>query len=105
MTAFSPIAASDDADELNQLRRAVAGTCWTLGIAARARKSDSLHVHAVRRLALRAVLDAAAGGARHAHELKLHALRSLHPILGGGFSREALMALCESALRDCGARP
>jgi hypothetical protein len=85
MTAFSPIAASDDADEI--LQRAVAGTCWTLGIAARARKSDSLHVHAVRRLALRAVLDAAAGGARHAHELKLHALRRLHPILGGGFSR------------------
>lgn len=89
MTAFSPIAASDDDDELNQLQRAVAGTCWTLGIAARARKSDSLHVHAVRRLALRAVLDAAAGGARHAHELRLHALRSLHPILGGGFSRAA----------------
>jgi chemotaxis protein methyltransferase CheR len=26
-------------------------------------------------------------------------------LFGGGFSREALMALCESALRDCGARP
>ena len=79
MTAFSPIAASDDADELNQLRRAVAGTYWTLGIAARARKSDSLHVQSVRRLALRGVLDAAAGGSRHAYGLKLHALRQPAP--------------------------
>jgi chemotaxis protein methyltransferase CheR len=26
-------------------------------------------------------------------------------LFGGGFSREALMAVCESALRECGARP
>ncbi len=26
-------------------------------------------------------------------------------LFGGGFSREALMALCESALKDCGGRP
>jgi chemotaxis protein methyltransferase CheR len=26
-------------------------------------------------------------------------------LFGGGFSREALMTLCESALKDCGARP
>ena len=26
-------------------------------------------------------------------------------LFGGGFGREALMALCESSLKECGARP
>jgi hypothetical protein len=76
-------------DCLHRMRRAFEGACWALGISTRPAKAEPIQVQAVRRAAMRAVLESAAAGVCEAQLLKRLALSKLRPFLARGFSLSA----------------
>jgi hypothetical protein len=76
-------------DCLHRMRRAFEGTCWALGISTRPAKSEPIQVQAVRRAAMRAVLESASPSVCEAQVLKRSALSKLRPFLARGFRLSA----------------
>jgi len=76
-------------DCMHRMRRAFEGTCWALGISPHPGKAEPIQLQAVRRAAMRAVLESASPGVCEAQGLKRSALSKLRPFLARGFRLSA----------------